>query len=58
MAAIERLLTLTRVDLVFLAQLLGSDYAHGVTGIGPVLAMEILAEFKGTNNLYFIHISV
>ncbi|KAJ1889713.1 DNA repair protein rad2, partial [Kickxella alabastrina] len=32
-------------DLVFLAYLLGSDYTVGIRGIGPVLAMEVLAEF-------------
>ncbi|PIA17019.1 PIN domain-like protein, partial [Coemansia reversa NRRL 1564] len=37
--------SLTQRDLVFLACLLGSDYTVGVKGIGPVLAMEALAEF-------------
>ncbi|KAJ2804573.1 DNA repair protein rad2 [Coemansia guatemalensis] len=37
--------SLTQRDLVFLACLLGSDYTVGVKGIGPVLAIEALAEF-------------
>ncbi|KAJ1931000.1 DNA repair protein rad2, partial [Kickxella alabastrina] len=36
---------LAQRDLVFLAYLLGSDYTVGIRGIGPVLAMEALAEF-------------
>lgn len=36
---------LTRKKLIELALLLGSDYTEGIKGIGPVLAMEILAEF-------------
>lgn len=47
MDLIEAELALDREDLVALAYLLGSDYAHGIHGIGPVLAMEIIAEFKG-----------
>ncbi|KAI8324029.1 hypothetical protein GQ54DRAFT_332113 [Martensiomyces pterosporus] len=37
--------SLTRRDFVFIAYLLGSDYTVGIKGIGPVLAMEALAEF-------------
>ncbi|KAJ2698687.1 DNA repair protein rad2, partial [Coemansia spiralis] len=37
--------SMARCDLVFVACLLGSDYTVGVKGIGPVLAMEALAEF-------------
>lgn len=37
---------LDQEKLIMLAQLLGSDYTDGIKGIGPVLAMEILAEFK------------
>ncbi|KAJ2157518.1 DNA repair protein rad2 [Coemansia sp. RSA 552] len=37
--------SLTQRDMVFLACLLGSDYTVGVKGIGPVLAIEALAEF-------------
>ncbi|CAG81257.1 hypothetical protein B0I72DRAFT_137194 [Yarrowia lipolytica] len=43
---IEQTLNLERKDLVDLALLLGSDYTDGLPGIGPVSAMEILAEFK------------
>lgn len=37
--------SLSQRDMVFLTYLLGSDYTVGVKGIGPVLAMEALAEF-------------
>ncbi|KAJ2738125.1 DNA repair protein rad2, partial [Coemansia sp. BCRC 34301] len=37
--------SLTQRDFVFLAYLLGSDYTVGIKGVGPVLAMEALAEF-------------
>jgi 5'-3' exonuclease len=46
-AEVQKILGINRDDFVSLAQLLGSDYAHGVFGIGPVLAMEIIAEFRG-----------
>ncbi|KAJ2493455.1 DNA repair protein rad2 [Coemansia sp. RSA 2050] len=36
---------LAQRDFVFLAYLLGSDYTVGIKGVGPVLAMEALAEF-------------
>ena len=42
---------LTRKKLIELALLLGSDYTEGIKGIGPVLAMEILAEFGDLKNL-------
>uniref|UniRef100_A0A1E1WII3 XPG N-terminal domain-containing protein n=1 Tax=Pectinophora gossypiella TaxID=13191 RepID=A0A1E1WII3_PECGO len=42
---IERSFNLTREQLVLLALLVGSDYTTGVTGVGPVTAMEILASF-------------
>lgn len=41
---------LDQEKLIMLAQLLGSDYTDGIKGIGPVLAMEILAEFKTLDN--------
>ncbi|SCU79618.1 LADA_0B01970g1_1 [Lachancea dasiensis] len=44
-AMISRELGLDREKFIELAQLLGSDYTTGVKGIGPVSAMEILAEF-------------
>ena len=36
---------LTREKLIMLAMLTGSDYTDGVENVGPVTAMEILAEF-------------
>ncbi|KAJ1906633.1 DNA repair protein rad2, partial [Coemansia sp. IMI 209127] len=44
-AAIYQDSSLTQCDHVFLAYLMGSDYTVGIKGIGPVLAMEALAEF-------------
>lgn len=44
-ADLEREFGLDRNKMVRLALLLGSDYTDGVTGVGPVTAMEILAEF-------------
>lgn len=37
--------SLTREKLIAIAQLLGSDYTTGIPGIGPVTALELLAEF-------------
>ncbi|CUM62825.1 uncharacterized protein PRCAT00000383001 [Priceomyces carsonii] len=42
---IEAKIGLTQDKLIELAFLLGSDYTEGIKGIGPVLAMEIIAEF-------------
>ncbi|XP_075992652.1 rad2 superfamily protein mus201 [Anticarsia gemmatalis] len=42
---IETSFNLSREQLVLLALLVGSDYTTGVTGVGPVTAMEILASF-------------
>lgn len=39
---------LDREDCIKLALLCGSDYTEGLQGIGPVSALEILAEFPGT----------
>ena len=47
----ERELSLPRERLVSLAQLLGSDYAEGLPGVGPVTAVEILSEFPGRDGL-------
>ncbi|KAI8356648.1 hypothetical protein BD560DRAFT_426449 [Blakeslea trispora] len=44
---IEREMLLSRKNLIQLAFLLGSDYTDGIPGVGPVAAMEILAEFSG-----------
>lgn len=38
-------LELTRNEMIRLALLVGSDYTTGLTGIGPVTALEILAAF-------------
>lgn len=43
---IEREMRLDRRKLIQLAYLLGSDYTDGIPGVGPVAAMEILAEFS------------
>ncbi|CAN3372974.1 hypothetical protein DIURU_002864 [Diutina rugosa] len=42
---IDDKLGLSRDKLIELALLLGSDYTEGIKGVGPVLAVEILAEF-------------
>lgn len=42
---IDHKIGLDRHKLIELALLLGSDYTEGIKSIGPVLAMEILAEF-------------
>lgn len=47
---IETRLGLSQDKLIELALLLGSDYTDGIRGIGPVLAMEILAEFGTLEN--------
>lgn len=50
-ADLEREFGLDRSKMIKLAMLLGSDYTDGVTGIGPVTAMEILAEFDTPEGL-------
>lgn len=42
---IEHKIGLDQGKLIELAMLLGSDYTEGIKGIGPVMAMEVLAEF-------------
>ncbi|KAJ9066205.1 DNA repair protein rad2 [Entomophthora muscae] len=42
---IEQQLNLPREKLIQLAHLLGSDYTDGITGVGPVKALEILDAF-------------
>ncbi|CAK1602790.1 unnamed protein product [Parnassius mnemosyne] len=42
---IEKSFNLTREQLILLALLVGSDYTTGVSGVGPVTALEILASF-------------
>lgn len=41
----EKEFDLTRQKMIGIAQLLGSDYTEGLTGVGPVTALEILSEF-------------
>ena len=38
---------LDRRKLINVALLCGSDYTPGIPGVGPVRAMEIMAEFPG-----------
>ncbi|EFA03362.2 hypothetical protein TcasGA2_TC013347 [Tribolium castaneum] len=42
---------LTREQMILLAMLVGSDYTTGLTGVGPVTALEILAAFPPKNQL-------
>ncbi|KXN88602.1 DNA repair protein rad13 [Leucoagaricus sp. SymC.cos] len=49
---LERELGLDRDTLVRLAYLLGSDYTEGLSGAGPVVAMELLKEFPGKDGLH------
>lgn len=48
---LDKDLSLSREQLISLAQLLGSDYTEGLHGIGPVTAVEILSEFPGKTGL-------
>lgn len=48
---VERELGLDRERLIELALLLGSDYTEGLSGVGPVLAMEILSLYSGNGGL-------
>ncbi|KAJ8132864.1 hypothetical protein O1611_g766 [Lasiodiplodia mahajangana] len=52
---LERELSLSREQLISLAQLLGSDYTEGLPGVGPVTAVEILSEFPGKEGLKEFH---
>lgn len=51
MEDVTRELGLSRDDLVRLALLLGSDYTEGVSGVGPVNALEVLRAFPGDEGL-------
>lgn len=51
MEDIEAKTGLDQPKLIELALLLGSDYTEGIKGIGPVLAVEILAEFGNLKGL-------
>jgi DNA excision repair protein ERCC-5 len=46
---IEKELSLGRDQLIALAQLLGSDYAEGLHGVGSVTAIELISEFSTPN---------
>ncbi|CAO1635439.1 unnamed protein product [Sympodiomycopsis kandeliae] len=48
---IQRELGLDREKLVRLAYLLGSDYTEGLPSVGPVVAMEVLSLFPGSDGL-------
>jgi DNA excision repair protein ERCC-5 len=43
---LEKEFDLTRDKMIAVAQLLGSDYTEGLTGVGPVTALEIISEFQ------------
>jgi DNA excision repair protein ERCC-5 len=47
----EKELSLDQSRLIAAAQLLGSDYTDGIPGIGPVSAIELLAEFASSGGL-------
>ncbi|CUS09791.1 unnamed protein product [Tuber aestivum] len=48
---LEKEYALDRTRLIRIAHLLGSDYTEGVPNVGPVTAMELLAEFANDNGL-------
>jgi len=52
LADFARELGIDREKLVQLAYLLGSDYVEGLSGVGPVVAMELLKEFPGSDSLH------
>lgn len=43
---LEKEFDLTREKMIQVAHLLGSDYTEGLTGVGPVTALEIISEFQ------------
>lgn len=45
MGDLEKDLSLSRDRLIELAYILGSDYTNGFSGVGPVMAMELLGDF-------------
>lgn len=47
---VKQKIGLNQENLIEMALLLGSDYTEGIKGIGPVLAVEILAEFTNLKN--------
>lgn len=46
-ADVDKHFGLSREKLILLAMLTGSDYTDGIESVGPVTALEILAEFPG-----------
>lgn len=44
---LENEYSLDRKKMIRLAHLLGSDYTDGLVGVGPVIALEVLADFGG-----------
>ncbi|KAF4625295.1 hypothetical protein G7Y89_g12876 [Cudoniella acicularis] len=48
---IEKELSLSREQLISVAQLLGSDYTEGLPGVGPVTALELISEFPTATGL-------
>ena len=46
MSDLEKEYALHRRKLISFAHLLGSDYAEGIPGVGPVTALEIISEFQ------------
>ncbi|KAK6333114.1 DNA repair protein rad2 [Orbilia javanica] len=44
---LENEYSLDRKKMIRLAHLLGSDYTEGLAGVGPVTALEVLADFGG-----------
>jgi DNA excision repair protein ERCC-5 len=51
MSDFEREFSLDQKRLIATAQLLGSDYTEGIPNVGPVTAIELLAEFSNDNEL-------
>ena len=48
LAEVTKHFGLTREKMILLAMLTGSDYTEGISNVGPVTGMEILAEFVGS----------
>lgn len=48
---LDRELSLTRERLITIAYLLGSDYTIGLPHVGPIVAMELMANFPGETGL-------
>ncbi|XP_075211517.1 rad2 superfamily protein mus201 isoform X2 [Lycorma delicatula] len=47
---IQHFFKLTRGDLIELALLVGSDYTVGITGVGPVTALEVISMFRPSSS--------